>query len=46
MKNATVYKYSAIWNRIQDLIGKYFDTEVIHDDKYISNQTKSYKDEI
>ena len=39
-------EYAEIWNSIKDLIGKYFDVEVIHDYKYKSAKIKDFKDEI
>ena len=42
----TSKQYWEIWSRTKDLIGKDFDVETIHDDKYISTKIRSYKDEI
>ena len=39
-------EYAEIWNRIKDLIGKYFDVELIHYNKYKSAKVKPFKDEI
>lgn len=39
-------EYAEIWNGIKDLIGKYFDVEVIHYSKYKSAKIKSVNDEI
>ena len=39
-------EYAEIWNSVKDLIGKYFDVEVIHYNKYKSCKIKPFKDEI
>ena len=39
-------EYAEIWNGIKDLIGKYFDIEVIHYNKYKSAKIKPFNDEI
>ena len=39
-------KYNEIWNRVIGLIRKYFDFEVVHNDKHITTKILSYKDEI
>ena len=39
-------EYAEIWNSIKDLIGKCFDVEVIHCNKYKSAKIKSFNDEI
>ena len=36
-------EYAEIWNGIKDLIGKYFDVEVIHYNKYKSAKIKPFK---
>lgn len=37
-------KYNEIWNKVKRDTGKDFDVEVIHDDKFIKNEIKFYKD--
>ena len=39
-------EYAEIWNRIKDLIKRYFDVEVIHYNKYNSAKIKPFRDEI
>ena len=39
-------EYAEIWNSIKDLIGKYFDVEVVHYNKYKSAKIKPFNDEI
>ena len=37
-------EYAEIWNGIKDLIGKYFDVEVVHYNKYKSAKIKRFND--
>ena len=39
-------EYAEIWSDIKDLIGKYFDVEIIHYHKYKSAKIKPFNDEI
>ena len=39
-------EYTKVWEKIRDLIGKKFDAEPVHDDKYIKTKIKSYNDDI
>ena len=43
-KHEDIFKeYNEIWNRVKHHTGKNFDVEVTHDDKFIKNKTKFYK---
>ena len=39
-------KYTEIWEKINSLIGKKFDSEPVYGDKYIKTKIKSYKDSV
>ena len=39
-------KYTKVWEKIRDLLGKNFDSEPVYDDKYIETKIKSYNNGI
>ena len=39
-------KYTKLWGKIKDLIGKKFDSEPIYNDNYIKTKIKSYNNDI
>ena len=39
-------KYTKVWKKIRDLIGKKFNSELVYGDKYIKTKIKSYNNDI
>ena len=39
-------KYTKLWGKVKDLIGKKFDSEPIYNDNYIKTKIKSYNNDI
>ena len=44
--NKLLKKYTEIWEKISNLIGKKFDSEPVYGDKYIKTKIKSYGDRV
>ena len=44
--NEFLERYTAIWEKISDLVNKKFDSDTIYNNKYINTKIKSYNNDI
>ena len=44
--NEFLERYTAIWEKISDLVNKKFDSDPIHKNKYINTKIRSYNNDI
>ena len=44
--NGFLERYTAIWEKISDLVNKKFDSDPIHNNKYINTKIRSYNNDI